>query len=165
MQPADRVEFVRVLNGLAAIKRVDLTAAAIDLWWAAMERWEIDDFKTAASHLVSSCQFMPSPYDFQHLRRAGELTGPEAWALVFSGAELDPRSRAARAAKLMGGQHHIRMQNIERDVPHIHRRFLEAYEELSDVEETREALGGSGIIGAAERLPLRQGAGSWKSLL
>lgn len=32
------------------------------------------------------------------------------------------------------------MADVERDLPHIQRRFLEAYEELTDVECVREAL-------------------------
>jgi hypothetical protein len=32
------------------------------------------------------------------------------------------------------------MANTERDLPHIQRRFLEAYEELTDVDSVREAL-------------------------
>lgn len=149
MRPSDRAEFVRVLNGLAAIKSKDLTAEALDLWWSAMARWEIGDFKAAASHLVTACQFMPTPYDFSQMQKASQPIAAEAWANVLSGAPLDPRSRTARAAKLMGGQQHIRMANIERDLPHIQRRFLEAYEELSDVEETREALEDFGM----RRLP------------
>lgn len=140
MRPTDRVEFVRVLNGLAAIKRVDLTAEAIDLWWSAMSRWSLDDFKAGASHLVTSCQFMPTPYDFHQLRRAEELTAGEAWQEVVSGARLEPGSRVAKAAQIVGGQWHIRHADIERDIPHLMRRFMDVYEELSDVETTREAL-------------------------
>jgi hypothetical protein len=140
MQPTDRTEFVRVLNGLAAIKGKDLTPEAISLWWSSMSRWSIDEFKAAASHLVTSCQFMPSPYDFEQLRRAGEPTVAEAWETVISGKPLDPGSRTYRAAKLMGGQYAIRCANVDRELPFIQRRFAEAYAELSDVEPVRDSL-------------------------
>lgn len=143
MLATDRMEFMRVLNGLAAIKGKDLTPEALDLWWAAMSRWEIVDFKAAASHLVTACQFMPTPYDFAQLNRANELTAGEAWAMAVGGEPLS--GRAARAARIVGGQRHIRMANIEKDLPHIQRRFIEAYQELGDVEETREALEGTGL--------------------
>lgn len=146
MLPTDRLEFVRVLNGLAAIKRVDLTAEAIDLWWAAMARWSLEDFSASASHLVSSCQFMPSPFDFEQLRRASEPTAAEAWIEALSGCvnwrdpgQL-PNGRIARAAAAVGGFRAIAMADMERDLPHVQRRFLEAYAELSDVESVRDAL-------------------------
>lgn len=140
MRPTDRAEFVKTMNGLAAIKGKELTPEALSLWWSAMSAWSIDDFKAAASHLVTKCQFMPTPYDFAQLRRAHDLTSAEAWSDVLSGKQLDPASRAFRAAQLMGGQQAIRRADVERDLPHIQRRFLEAYEDLGDVEETREAL-------------------------
>lgn len=140
MLPTDKPEFVRVLVGLAAIKRVDLTAQAIDLWWAAMSRWGIDDFKAGASHLVGSCEWMPTPFHFEQLRKAGEPTAGEAWALVLEGSKLTDGSRMARAARAVGGQHAIRHANTEKDLPHIERRFKEAYEDLTDVDGAREAL-------------------------
>lgn len=140
MRPADKPEFVRVLVGLAAIKRVDLTAEAIDLWWSAMGKWSIDDFKAASSHLVSSCEWMPTPFHFEQLRKAGEPTAGEAWAIVLQGSQLAIGSRMARAAMAVGGQYSIRHANIERDLPHIERRFKEAYEDLTDVDGAREAL-------------------------
>lgn len=140
MRPTDRAEFVRTLNGVAAIKGKDLTPEALSVWWSAMAAWSIEDFKAAASHLVTTCQFMPTPYDFAQLRKAGEATGGEAWLEVLSGRALVPGSRAARAAAIVGGQQAIRHADIETALPHIQRRFLTAYEELSDVDVVREAL-------------------------
>lgn len=137
MLPADRPEFMRTLNGLAAIKGKELTSEALSLWWAAMSRWTIDDFKSAASHLVSACQFMPTPYDFEQLRKAGEPTASEAWAAVLEGGKLD--GRTLRAANLIGGQYAARHTKLD-ELPFLARRFREAYEELTDVERTREEL-------------------------
>src|SRR5687768_10393899 len=99
MQPSDKPKFVTTLVGLAAIKGRELTDEAIDLWWLSMATWSIEDFTAAAAHLIGSCQFMPTPYDFQQLRKAGELTPGEAWEHVLSGAKLEPGSRVARAAQ------------------------------------------------------------------
>lgn len=142
MRSTDRAEFMRVMNGLAAIKGKELTPEALSLWWSAMQGWSIEDFKAAASHLVSSCQFMPSPYDFQQLRLAGEPTASEAWESVLSGAPLVAGSREDRAARIAcgSGQFGIRHADIERDLPFIQRRFLDAYNELKDADSVREAL-------------------------
>lgn len=146
MQPGDRAEFGRVLNGLAAIRRFEITKDAAALWWASMQHWSIEDFRAAASHLVTACQFMPTPYDFEQLRRARLPSAAEAWTQALEGCvhwrtpERLPNGRVERAARAVGGFRAIAMADIERDLPHVQRRFLEAYAELSDVEETRAAL-------------------------
>lgn len=140
MQSSDRAEFLRTLNGLAAMKGKDITPEALSLWWSAMSSWSIEDFKSAASHLVKSCQFMPSPYDFQQLKLAGEPTAGEAWCEVLAGRALVPGSRAARAAAIVGGQFAIRHANTERELPFMQKRFETAYAELSEVDVVREAL-------------------------
>lgn len=146
MKSDDRAEFVKVLNGLSALKGKPLVPEALDLWWASMRKWTISDFKAAASHLVSACQFMPTPYDFEQLRRAGEATPAEAWTEALACCsqwrtpERLPTGRIGRAVAAAGGYRAIAMADIERDLPHYARRFKDAYEELSDVEETRESL-------------------------
>ncbi len=87
MDNNDRPEFLRVLNGLAAIKRVDLTKEAYEIWWQSMKDWPIDEFKEGARHLLKNCQFMPTPYDFEQLRKKGEVSAHEAWAMALRHAE------------------------------------------------------------------------------
>lgn len=163
MLPIDKQAFGKVLNGLAAIKGKELTQEAVILWWNSMQSWSIEDFKAAASHLVGSCQFMPTPYDFEQLRKAGEMTSGEAWRVVLAGAELDPNSREYRAAQIVGGQYAIRHANVERELPFIAKRFREAYEELSDVDAVRVALPSIAanrsipdLSGALKRMPSNQ---------
>lgn len=152
MQPADRSAFVAILNGLAAIKpNAKLTAEAYEIWWLAMRGWDIDDFRAAAAHVARSIAFMPSPYDFEQLRKAGELTAGEAWQLALGGGPLEPGSRTARAAAIVGGQQRMRMADIERDLPHIQRRFMEVYDELTDVDAVRVALPGISAVPALVR--------------
>ncbi len=87
MDSGDRPEFVRVLNGLAAIKRVDLTKDVYELWWQSLKDWPINDFKDAAGYLLLNCKFMPTPYDFEQLRKKGEVSAHEAWAMALQHAE------------------------------------------------------------------------------
>lgn len=146
MLPTDKPEFVRVLVGLAAIKRVELTPEAMGLWWSAMARWPIEEFKAAASHLVSAHEWMPTPFHFEQLRKAGEPTAGEAWTEVLAACvewrnpERLPNGRIARAAAAVGGFQAIAYADPERDLPHVQRRFLQAYEELTDVDSVRVAL-------------------------
>jgi hypothetical protein len=140
MRPADRPEFLSTLNGIADVKGKTLTNEALSVWWAAMSNWPIDAFKAAASHLLLSCQFMPTPYDFEQLKRASEPTAGEAWEKVLAGVALEPGSRIARAAAIVGGQYAIRHANVEKDLQFIQRRFEAAYNELTDVDTAREAL-------------------------
>lgn len=154
MQPADRVDFVQALNGLAALKPGgNLTKEAIDLYWESMRGdWTLQDFKAAASHLVKSSEFMPTPFHFEQLRKAGEPTPDEAWDLVLSGQPLEPNSRAIRAARTLGGQQHIRRLDIERDLPHARRNFIAAYKDLSDVDPVRDELPQVAAVGARKAL-------------
>ena len=87
MEPENREEFVRVLMGIATIKRVDLTEQAFELWWNAMQGWQISDFKDAAGYPLNNCQFMPTPYDFEQLRKKGEPSAHEAWSKAMQHAD------------------------------------------------------------------------------
>lgn len=147
MKPHERPEFLKVLIGLAAIKPGcgELTDEALDLWWASMSSWSLVDFKKAAAHLIASCEFMPSPYHFEQLRRAGEKTPSEAWAIAlracrdWSDPSKLPSGRIARAAACVGGFRAIGFTDIK-ELPWVQKRFIEAYEELGDVEPVRYAL-------------------------
>lgn len=153
MRPSDKPKFVTTLVGLAAIKGRELTDEAIDLWWLSMAAWSIEDFTAAAAHLIGACQFMPTPYDFAQLRKAGEPTAGEAWERVLAGAKLEPGSRVARAAQIVGGQFAVRHADVERDLPFIQKRFMEAYEDLRDADVVRQALPQIAVLDDVLRLP------------
>jgi hypothetical protein len=147
MRSADRIEFVSILNGLAALKpNSKITPEALELWWQAMRDWSIDDFRSAASHLARTVEFMPNPYHFEQLRKAAEPNKGEAWAIAkqrclsWRTPERIESDRISRAVAQVGGYRTIAMADEERALPHIERRFLQAYEELADVEVTRTAL-------------------------
>lgn len=160
MTPTDKPGFVAVLVGLAAVKPgKGLTPEALEIWWNAMQRWELADFREAASHLARSVEFMPSPYDFEQLRRAGRRTSQEAWSEVLEfvrkgfhrfkddwglsitdrtqGRKLD--DRIERAVHCLGGYKAIAM--CDEDKLHfLGRQFNEAYDAMQDADEVRASV-------------------------
>ena len=48
MRPNDRQKFAAIVTGFAELKGKALSAAALDLYWAAMQQWSIEDFTAAA---------------------------------------------------------------------------------------------------------------------
>ncbi len=145
MDSGDRPEFVRVLNGLAAIKRVDLTKDVYELWWQSMNGWPIEDFRNAAGYLLKNCQFMPAPYDFEQLRKKGEVSAHEAWAMALHHADGawrqgvlgDALTDQVRAA--LGGYSVIALTHKDM-LGLLERRFLDAYKDILDTSVVRKAL-------------------------
>lgn len=146
MLDTDLPEFLRIVNGLAALKPgKPLTPDGLDLYWRAMRDWPLDEFKAAASHLATSCEFMPNPYHFAQLRKAGRPTAGEAWAKVvalvrrsdYANGSGDPLTDRAVAA--CGGFRLIGQQTDD-GLPFIERRFVEHFEAMQDATVVREAL-------------------------
>jgi len=141
----DRPEFVRVLNGLAAIKRVDLTKDTYELWWQSMKDWSIDDFRDAAGYLLLNCKFMPTPFDFEQLRKKGEVSAHEAWAIALQHADGAWRNGVLgdaltdRVIAMLGGYRLIALTNSDK-LGFLERRFMDAYNDLLDTSVVREAL-------------------------
>ncbi len=145
MDSGDRPEFVQVLNGLAAIKRADLTKDAYELWWQSMKDWSIDSFKDAAGYLLKNCQFMPAPYDFEQLRKKSKPSAHEAWGVALHHAEGAWRQGVLgdaltdRVIAMLGGYSVIALTHKEK-LGFLERRFLDAYNDLLDTSVVREAL-------------------------
>ena len=145
MDSSDRQEFGRVLNSLAAIKRVPLTKDACELWWQSMKDWPIDDFKNAAGYLLKNCEFMPSPFDFQKLRKKGEPSAHEAWATALAHAAGAWRQGVLgdaltdQVVAMLGGYSVIALSNKDK-LGFLERRFIDAYNDLADTNGVREAL-------------------------
>lgn len=146
MNLEDREAFVEVVLGFAELKGRQLSAPALELYWRSLQHWSLQDFRDAAEHLLRTCEFMPTPKNFEDLRKASQPTPSEAWTTALAACvewrtpRYLPNGRISRAAAAVGGFERIAMADVERDLPHIQRRFLQAYEELSDVESVREAL-------------------------
>jgi hypothetical protein len=154
MIESEKPAFLKILIGLAAVKPgKGLTEEAYEIWWGAMARWSLDDFRAAANHLAGSVEFMPSPFHFEQLRRAGRPTSGEAFAIALkacgsaiqcgqvtnNGTSGDPLIDAA--VRALGGYGVLAM--CDQDKTHfLERRFAEHYEAMSDSEDVRAALPG-----------------------
>ena len=114
-------------------------------------RMRIEDTKRAAQ-LVKRCEFMPTPKDFEDLRRAGAKTTGEAWLLARqawrSGAVTCGDERIDRVVAMLGG-YALLGQTRTDQLQFIERRFAEHYESLAEAEEVREAL--PALMASAER--------------
>ena len=145
MNSVDRPEFVEILNGLAAIKRVDLTKEVYEIWWRAMKDWSIDVFRDAAGYLLKNCQFMPTPYDFAQLRKESETSASEAWSLALQHAEgnwrhgLLDNAKIDRVVASLGGYRVIALTNME-ILGFLERRFRDTYNDLCYIDSVRHAL-------------------------
>ena len=145
MESSDRKEFVRVLNGLAAIKRVDLTKEAYELWWLTMQDWTIDEFRVAAGFLLKNCQFMPAPYDFERLRKESETSAHEGWSLALNHAKGAWKDGVLgddtidKVVAMLGGYSVIALTNTDK-LGFLERRFIDAYNDLSHSHFVRKAL-------------------------
>jgi hypothetical protein len=147
MQTHEKAQFLKVLNGMAAMKKAPMLPEVLDLWWACMADWSIEDFKAAAIHVIKKkATFMPTPKDFEDLRKAGRPTAGEAWANAIgwaaSGSYRDCEMSdelTNKAVRALGGYRAIAM--CDEDKLHfLERRFCEHYETLEDVAATRVAL-------------------------
>ena len=142
---------VAILNGLAAIKpHSKLTPEAYELWWLSMQDWSLEDFRDAAARLAKTVQFMPTPFDFEQLRKAGRPTAGEAWVTALDSVRTawTPAGFAGgssgeplidQAVRAIGGYQAI-AQCDETKLHYLERRFAEIYDDLQDADDTRRAL-------------------------
>ena len=137
MQPQDRKSFLEVVVGFAELKGKQLSAPALELFWHAMQDWSIEEFRKAAGVLIRTCEFMPTPADFHKLRQSSRPTAGEAWMDALSGHPDDPVAQRALKAATQGRYvGHIDFEEL----PWVQKRFVEFYEQMRDVEDTRAAL-------------------------
>lgn len=153
MQPSDKAAFIRTLMGLSAIKPgKELTAEALDLYWNAMQAWSIDDFKAAANQLARTSEFMPNPYHFEQLRKAGRATAGEAWAHVLRyvrsgsyrgydgpGRVEPPSDDVQRAVDAMGGYKAI-ADGEESELHFREKAFASHLAEMRESTSTRQSI-------------------------
>lgn len=161
MRPHDRKTFLEIIVGFAEIKGKQLSAPALELFWNAMQHWSIEDFRAAANHLVGTCAYMPTPKDFEDLRRAQRPSPVEAWDLARRSLQwtvngyveapgIDPL--VAKALRSIGGANALAM--CDEDKLHfLERRFVQVYESLQDSNDTRQALPQIAGPAAGKRLP------------
>jgi hypothetical protein len=172
MVERDKPAFLAVLNGIAAIKpNAKLTPESLDVWWAAMRDWSLTDFRAAASHLIRTAEFFPSPYHFEQLRKAGGQTAAEAWTVVIENVRrgayrsgVTVGGRADRVVRAMGGYAVLGMSNPA-DTHYRERRFAELWEQLGEAEEVRAALPDLAASGRASAVQLEELQASIPQLL
>lgn len=151
MTPHDRKNFIEVVLGFAELKGKQLSAPALELYWRALQHWTLEELRAAAEQLVRTCEFMPTPKDFEDLRRAAFPTAAEAWiaarrnagSAIVCGQVTRGRSCGDplidQAVEAIGGYGAIAMCDVDK-LTFLERRFTQAYTELQDVHETREAV-------------------------
>jgi hypothetical protein len=146
MTPNDRAEMARILVSLAEMKPGGkITPEALELWFAAMSTWSIEEFRAAAQHLMLHEEYFPNPWHFQQLRKAQRMTPGEAWAIalqhVRSGAyHAGPAvPEVERAVQALGGWKIIAWSSVDA-LPFLEKRFASHYDQLADVAETRQEL-------------------------
>lgn len=156
MIPADRQKFLEVIVGFAELKGKQLSAPALELYWRSMQRWSLEDFLAASEQLIRTCEFMPTPKEFEDLRKAGRRTAGEAWTLALDFARrgfdrwlgggisrngiAEPDDELLmRAVRAIGGFRAIAMSPTDKTI-FLERRFCEHYEAMQDADEVREAV-------------------------
>ncbi len=145
MEANDRKAFIEVVIGFAEMKGKQLSAPALELYWEAMKSWPIDEFKAAASYLLKTSEFMPTPYNFEELRKAGRPTAGEAWAMVLQHAKGKWRQGVIgeplvdKAVRILGGYQAIAMCDTSK-LGFLERRFCEHYDALEGVGDIRDAV-------------------------
>ena len=146
MQVDDKPQFLKVLNGMAAMKKATLIPEVLDLWWGCMADWSIDDFKAATVEILKRTAYMPTPKDFEDLRRAGRMTAGEAWDRAVGHAASSAYRDGPtgdylldQCVRMIGGYSVIAM--CDEDKLHfLERRFCEHYETLEDATDVRDAV-------------------------
>ena len=152
MVESDRPTFAAVLNGLAAVKPGGkLTPEALDVWWSALRDWPLPEFRTAAAHLARTVEFMPSPYHFEQLRKAGAPTAGEAWSKATDAikgkwhSEVTATSMSCgdelidQAVAMIGNYGAIFRCEADK-LGFLERRLCEHFEALHDADEVRREL-------------------------
>lgn len=148
MNVGDRKKFIEVIVGFCELKGKQLSAPALELYWRALRHWELSDFLAAAEQLVRTSEFMPTPKEFEDLRKAARPTSGEAWILACDTArgwrELRPNVSSGdpfvdRVVRAVGGYRAISM--YESDKLHfLEKRFSEHFESMQEVGDVREAV-------------------------
>lgn len=140
MQQADFKRFHAVMTGMAKLYERELDNVLLDAYWLALRDWRLEDFERASGQLMRTNKFMPRPADYNELRQAAtKQLASEAW--FTSGSSDDPR--ANRAMKIATQGRYVGHIPVD-ELPFVQRRFMEVYDELSDVDEARAALGHDG---------------------
>lgn len=167
MQASDFPRFQAVLTGMAELYQRELSGPLLDAYWLALTEWSLREFEAAAAQLMKTEEFMPRPVAFNNLRKAGRVTAAEVWIEVLDHARHDSPNfmnghvkglseLANRALRAIGGLHSVAMSDPTKTT-FLERRFTEVYDQLSEADETREALPGFDFDRPALSGPMKAG--------
>lgn len=84
MKQSDFKAFSDMLSGVADYYRQPLAPAAIQVWWNALERCELDTLRALLNAHVAESKFMPAVSELlERVKAADGRPGPEeAWAMI-----------------------------------------------------------------------------------
>jgi len=147
MQADDYGKFRAIMIGMGEVFGRDIPKTLLDAYWLALRDWSIEDFSSAAGHLIAHAQFMPRPADFTALREAAQPSAIDAWQKAIdhcsSGAYrfggLDNGGPLDRAAAAAGGYRAIAMHPTDR-LHFLQARFEKAYERSAEQQAAIAAL-------------------------
>jgi hypothetical protein len=145
MSPNEFPRFVNLMRGMGRIFSNEIDNVVLDVYWVTLRGWTLQEFEAAVGHLMATAKFMPRPGDFAQLRTAGKPTADEAWRIALDRCKdwRTPRQTQDaidETAAGIGGYRSIAMADIETALPHVQRRFLEAYAGIAAASEVRSAL-------------------------
>lgn len=151
MIPADKKTFAEIVMGLAELKGRQLSKPALELFWNSMQHWSLEDFQAAANQLIHTFDFMPTPKNFEDLRKAGRPTPGEAWVKAIQNSKsaivCGQVTHGAscgdllidRAVQAIGGYGVIAMCESDK-LCFLERRFCEHYDDMQEASDVREAV-------------------------
>ncbi len=132
--------------GFAELKGKSLSAPALELYWNAMQGWSLEDFQAAANQLIRTCEWMPTPKNFEDLRKAGRMTAAEAWDRALRHCSTGAWRKGPlgdelidQAIRVLGGYQAIAMGDISA-LQWLEKRFCQHYEQVEDAHDTRESV-------------------------
>lgn len=167
MQQNDFPQFKSIMAGMGRMFGAEVDGVLLDAYWLALRDWTLPDFEAASSRLMQVSKFMPRPAEYTALRKAGQQTAGEAWAVVAEynrrgqyGAS--PGGKTDRVIQAMGGYGALATMTTD-EMQFRAKRFAELWDEIGDAEETRQALPSvtsrlsgpqsmSGMLGRIERV-------------
>jgi hypothetical protein len=148
MKPSDRRKFLEIVIGFAELRGKQLSAPALELYWNAMQDWDLADFQSAANLLLKTCEWMPLPHHFEELRKAGRMTAGEAFAKTLEWARTGAYRHPAktpeaifidRVVQALGGWAEVASYE-EGKLHFLEKSFREHFETIEDATDTRLAL-------------------------
>lgn len=147
MIDSDKSEFSKILGGMSEIRGKPLSREGMAMYWLALSDWSMEEFRQAAKHLLSHSQFMPTPYDFEQLRKkSSDETAGEAWEqvrrVIRHRHHSDPTSispKVDKIVRMLGGYTTLGLTPSD-EMQWREKKFFELWESQSDAEEVRQAL-------------------------